>query len=416
MTTSAKTTSIDSAKLDRLAEVAVKIGLQLQAGQDLLITAPLAALPLVRRITEHAYKAGAGLVTSFYADEEATLMRYRHAPAESFDHAATWLFEGMAKAFSANTARLAIAGDNPMLLSAEDPEKVARANRATSKAYQPALEKIAGFDVNWNIVSYPNPSWAKQVFPDLSEDAAVAKLADAIFAASRVDIDDPVTAWREHNAVLAKRREWLNGLNFASLHFKGPGTDLVVGLADAHRWQGGASTAKNGITCNPNIPTEEVFTTPHALRVDGHVSSTKPLSHQGTLIEDISVRFEGGRIIEAKASRGEEVFNKVLNTDDGARRLGEVALVPHSSPISASGLLFFNTLFDENAASHIALGQCYSKCFVNGDTLSPEEVAARGGNKSLIHIDWMIGSGEIDVDGVNADGSTVPVMRRGEWA
>lgn len=322
----------------------------------------------------------------------------------------------MAKAFSANTARLAIAGDNPMLLSAEDPEKVARANRATSKAYQPALEKIAGFDVNWNIVSYPNPSWAKQVFPDLSEDAAVAKLADAIFAASRVDIDDPVTAWREHNAVLAKRREWLNGLNFASLHFKGPGTDLVVGLADEHRWQGGASTAKNGITCNPNIPTEEVFTTPHALRVDGHVSSTKPLSHQGTLIEDISVRFEGGRIVEAKASRGEEVFNKVLNTDDGARRLGEVALVPHSSPISASGLLFFNTLFDENAASHIALGQCYSKCFVNGDRLSPEEVAARGGNKSLIHIDWMIGSGEIDVDGVNADGSTVPVMRRGEWA
>ena len=295
MITSAKTTSIDSAKLDRLAEVAVKIGLQLQAGQDLLITAPLAALPLVRRITEHAYRAGAGLVTSFYADEEATLMRYRHAPAESFDHAATWLFEGMAKAFSANTARLAIAGDNPMLLSAEDPEKVARANRATSKAYQPALEKIAGFDVNWNIVSYPNPSWAKQVFPDLSEDAAVAKLADAIFAASRVDIDDPVTAWREHNAVLAKRREWLNGLNFASLHFKGPGTDLVVGLADEHRWQGGASTAKNGITCNPNIPTEEVFTTPHALRVDGHVSSTKPLSHQGTLIEDISVRFEGGR-------------------------------------------------------------------------------------------------------------------------
>jgi aminopeptidase len=214
---------------------------------------------------------------------------------------------------------------------------------------------------------------------------------------------------------LHKRTKWLNARTFSALHFKGPGTDLTVGLADEHEWHGGASVAKNGITCNPNIPTEEVFTTPHALRVDGHVSSTKPLSHQGTLIENIKVRFEGGRIVEAKATRGEEVFNKVLGTDEGARRLGEVALVPNSSPISASGLLFFNTLFDENAASHIALGQCYSKCFVNGGELTPDEVAARGGNKSLIHIDWMIGSGEIDVDGINKDGSVVPVMRKGEW-
>ncbi|ATU90300.1 aminopeptidase [Phyllobacterium zundukense] len=415
MTSSPKIPSVDPVKLDRLAEVAVKIGLQLQPGQDLLITAPLAALPLVRRITEHAYKAGAGLVTPLYSDEEATLMRYRNAPDNSFDRSAGWLYEGMAKAFSANTARLAVAGDNPMLLSAEDPEKVARANKAQSRAYQPALEKIAGFDINWNIVSYPNPSWAKQVFPDQDPEVAVTMLADAIFAASRVDIDDPVSAWRDHNASLRKRTEFLNARTFSALHFKGPGTDLTVGLADEHEWHGGASVAKNGITCNPNIPTEEVFTTPHALRVDGHVSSTKPLSHQGTLIENIKVRFEGGKIVEAKATRGEEVFNKVLGTDEGARRLGEVALVPHSSPISASGLLFFNTLFDENAASHIALGQCYSKCFVNGGELTPEEVAARGGNKSLIHIDWMIGSGEIDVDGINKDGSSVPVMRKGEW-
>ncbi|SDP41295.1 aminopeptidase T. Metallo peptidase. MEROPS family M29 [Phyllobacterium sp. YR620] len=415
MTSSPKIPSVDPVKLDRLAEVSVKIGLQLQPGQDLLITAPLAAVPLVRRITEHAYNAGAGLVTALYNDEETTLMRYRNAPDDSFDRSAGWLYEGMAKAFSENTARLAVAGDNPMLLSAEDPEKVARANRAQSRAYQPALEKIAGFDINWNIVSYPNPSWARQVFPDQDPDVAVAMLADAIFAASRVDIEDPVSVWRDHNAALHRRTAWLNAHAFSALHFKGPGTDLTVGLADEHEWHGGASVAKNGITCNPNIPTEEVFTTPHALRVDGHVSSTKPLSHQGTLIENIKVRFEGGKIIEAKATRGEEVFNKVLGTDEGARRLGEVALVPNSSPISASGLLFFNTLFDENAASHIALGQCYSKCFINGDRLTPDEVAARGGNKSLIHIDWMIGSGEIDVDGINKDGSAVPVMRKGEW-
>jgi aminopeptidase len=215
---------------------------------------------------------------------------------------------------------------------------------------------------------------------------------------------------------LRGRREWLNGQRFGALHFSGPGTDLTVGLADGHEWQGGGSTAKNGITCNANIPTEEVFTTPHARRVDGHVVSTKPLSYQGSLIEGIAVRFEEGRIVEAKATRGEEVFNKVLDTDEGARRLGEVALVPHSSPISKSGLLFFNTLFDENAACHIALGQCYSKCFVDGTKLAAEQIAAQGGNSSLIHIDWMIGSDKIDIDGLYADGRRVPVFRKGEWA
>jgi aminopeptidase len=355
-------------------------------------------------------------VTTFYSDEETTLARYRHGHDESFDRAPNWLYDGMAKAYENGAARLAIAGDNPMLLAEEDPAKVGRANKATSMAYKPALEHISNFDINWNICSYPNPSWAKLVFPDLPIEEAVRKLADAIFAASRVDRDDPVAAWAEHNAELKKRSTWLNGERFAALHFTGPGTDLTVGLADGHEWHGGASTAKNGVTCNPNIPTEEVFTTPHALKVEGHVSSTKPLSHQGTLIDNIQVRFEGGRIVEAKASKGEAVLNKVLDTDEGARRLGEVALVPHSSPISASGVLFYNTLFDENASCHIALGQCYSKCFLDGASLSQEQIKAQGGNSSLIHIDWMIGSGQVDIDGIRTDGSKVPVMRQGEWA
>lgn len=408
--------SVDPVKLEKLAEVAIKVGLQLQHGQDLVITAPVVALPLVRLITKHAYLAGAGLVSTFYSDEETTLARYQYGSDESFDRASGWLYDGMAKAYEKGSARLAIAGDNPMLLSEQDPSKVGRANRANSTAYKPALEKISNFDINWNIVSYPNPSWAKVVFPEDPEAIAVAKLAKAIFAASRVDLDDPIAAWAEHNANLAKRSSWLNGERFASLHFTGPGTDLTVGLADGHEWHGGASTAKNGITCNPNIPTEEVFTTPHALRVEGHVSSTKPLSHQGTLIDNIRVRFEGGRIVEAKASRGEEVLNKVLDTDEGARRLGEVALVPHSSPISASGILFYNTLFDENASCHIALGQCYSKCFLDGTSLSQEQIKAQGGNSSLIHIDWMIGSDKVNIDGIRPDGSRVPVMRQGEWA
>ena len=409
-------TPIDPVKLDRLAEVAVKIGLQLQAGQDLLLTAPTAALPLVRKIAEHAYKAGAGIVTPILSDEAITLARYRFAQDDSFDRAAGWLYEGMAKAFAGNTARLAIVGDNPMLLSGEDPAKVARASKANSIAYKPALESIVNFDINWNIIAYPSAPWAKQVFPDDPEDIAVAKLAEAIFAASRVDNDDPVAAWQKHNAALRIRTDWLNGQRFQALHYSGPGTDLTIGLADGHEWQGGASTAKNGITCNANIPTEEVFTTPHARRVDGHVVSSKPLSYQGSLIDNIAVRFEQGRIVEAKAARGEQVLNKVLDTDEGARRLGEVALVPHSSPISKSGLLFFNTLFDENAACHIALGQCYSKCFINGGNLTPEQIAAQGGNKSLIHIDWMIGSDKTDIDGINADGSRTPVFRGGEWA
>ena len=203
--------SIDPVKLDRLAEVAIKVGLQLQPGQDLLLTAPAAAMPLVRRVVEHAYKAGAGLVTPFFSDEELTLARYRYANDASFDRAASWLYEGMAKAFGANTARLAIVGDNPMLLSGEDPTKVARASKANSIAYQPALEKIVNFDTNWNIIAYPSTSWAKQVFPDDAEDVAVARLADAIFSASRVDQDGAVANWERHNAKLRERTEWLNG-------------------------------------------------------------------------------------------------------------------------------------------------------------------------------------------------------------
>jgi len=403
-------------KLDLLAKVAVEVGLGLAKGQEVVMTAPIEALPLVRRITDHAYRAGASLVTTLFSDEESTLLRFRHAPDDSFDRATGWLFDGMANAFKAGAARLAIVGENPSLLSAEDPAKVARANRARSQAYLPALEQIAGFAINWTIASYATPAWAKAIFPDDPGEIAVARLWHGIFAASRIDTPDPVADWQAHNRDLKARSDYLNARNYASLRFRGPGTDLTVGLADDHVWAGGATLAKNGITCNPNIPSEEVFTTPHKGRVEGTVTSTKPLSYQGTLIEEISVRFEGGRIVAAKAKTGAEVLNKVLDTDDGARRLGEVALVPDSSPISASGLLFYNTLFDENAASHIALGQAYAKCIRNGGEMSEAELADHGANRSLIHIDWMIGSGEIDVDGLGPDGTAEPLMRKGEWA
>jgi aminopeptidase len=402
-------------KLNRLAEVAVHVGLGLAPGQELVMTATLDAVPLARRITEHAYKAGATLVTTLLGDEEATLLRYRHAPDASFDVASSWLYEGMAQAFRKGSARLAITGGNPSLLSGEDPEKVSRANRAVSKAYRPALELTTRHEINWTIVSCATPAWAAAVFPDLPQQEAMRRLWDAIFAASRADQPDPVAAWKEHDAKLHAWAGRLNERRYSALHFKGPGTDLKVGLADGHLWLGGGTMAGNGRYCIPNMPTEEVFTTPHKDRVEGTVTSTKPLSHQGTMIEGISVRFEAGRIVEARASRGEQVLQRMMDTDDGARRLGEVSLVPHSSPIASSGLLFNNTLFDENAACHIALGQAYSNCVKDGDKLSPQELASRGANESLIHVDWMIGSNKIDVDGLATDGKAEPVMRAGEW-
>jgi aminopeptidase len=402
-------------KLDRLAEIAVRAGLGLAPGQELVMTATLDSVSLARRITEHAYKAGASLVTTLFTDEQSSLLRFRHGADASFDAAPGWLYEGMAKAFRSGSARLAITGSDPALLSREDPEKVARVNRATSKAYRPAMELIVRHDINWTIVACATPAWAAAMFPDLPQDVALAKLWDAIFAASRADRPDAVEAWKAHDAILHARAARLNQKRYAALHFRGPGTDLRVGLADDHLWLGGGTLAGNGRYCIANMPTEEIFTTPHKDRVDGHVTSTKPLSHQGTMIEGISVRFAGGQIVEAHAARGEQVLQRMIETDEGARRLGEVSLVPHSSPIASSGLHFMNTLFDENAACHVALGQAYSTCLKDGDTLTPEQLAARGANSSLIHVDWMIGSNRIDVDGITAKGDAEPVMRSGEF-
>ncbi|MYA89536.1 MAG: aminopeptidase [Boseongicola sp. SB0662_bin_57] len=406
----------DVSQLDRLAETIVSTGVNLAEGQNLLITASAEALPLVRRVTERAYRNGGGLVTPILKDEDVTRARYRYGRPESLDQAPDWLYQGMAEAYGNNTARLHIAAENPMALASENPESVARAARANAEAFRPALEKISGFEINWSIAAYPGRAWAKLVFPDLDEGEAQAELAKAIFSASRTDQDDPVAAWAAHNAVLAARRDWLNGMEFAALHFRSSGTDVTVGLADGHCWMGGASEARNGIVCNPNIPSEEVFTVPHKDRVDGIVRATKPLAYQGTLIKDIEVRFEEGRVVEANASSNEEVFRKLLESDEGARRIGEVALVPYASPISESGILFYNTLFDENAACHVALGQCYKDCLHDSDGASEDEIAGRGGNSSIVHVDWMIGAKDTDIDGITATGGRVAVFRDGNWA
>ena len=415
-TATAVTERTHAQKLELLAAVAVRVGLGLQPGQELVMTASLDAVPLARRITEQAYRAGAKLVTTLYADDEAALLRYHHAPDASFDYAPQWYYDGLAAAYKSNAARLAITGGNPALLSREDPDKVSRADRSLSSAYRPALEHITRHAINWTIVAGATPAWAALMFPNDAPDAAMARLWDAIFSTTRINTDDPMRAWQQHDATLQQRAAFLNEKRYAALHYRGPGTDFRLGLADDHLWLGGGTTAGNGNYCIPNMPTEEVFTTPHKDRANGIVTATKPLSHQGTMIDGIQVRFEAGRIVEARATRGQQVLEKLIATDDGARRLGEVALVPHSSPIAASGLLFYNTLFDENAASHIALGQAYTSCVRDGEKLTPEQLAAKGANDSLIHVDWMIGSGQLDIDGITASGAAEPLMRKGEWA
>lgn len=412
---SAQEAALDPAFLDGLAQLAVRTGLNLQPGQDLVMTTPLAALPLARAIARAAYRAGGGLVTPVITDPEMTLARFDLGNDDSLGRAPGWLYEGMARAFEGGAARLALVGDDPMLLAHQPAAKLGKANRANSEAYRPALAAISGFHINWSILPCPTPDWAARIFPDLPAAEALSRLSAAIALTARLDQPDPVAAWAAHNAELARRCAQLNEARFDALHFRAPGTDLRVGLAEGHFWQGGASVARNGVRCNPNIPTEEVFTTPHAARVDGYVRATKPLAHMGSLIEEIEMRFEGGQAVFAKTAGGQDVLRQMLATDAGAARLGEVALVPHSAPVSQTGLLYYNTLFDENAASHIAMGQCYASCFEKGETLTADEIAARGGNASLIHVDWMIGSELMDVDGLTAGADPVALMRQGEW-
>ena len=317
-------------KLDRFARVVVHVGLNLQPGQEVVVSATTEMLPLVRRITEHAYKAGALLVSTLYSDDETALARYRFASDASFDHAPVWLADGIAAAFKSGAARLGLAGSNPALLAGQDPAKVSRANIAASKANKPAMELVTRHAINWSIVASATPAWAKLVFPGLPEEEAVAKLWDAIFVASRATSEDPVAAWKQHNQSLRDRVSFLNEKRFHALRFHSAdgATDLTVGLADDHLWAGGGAMSGNGVFCNPNIPTEECFTTPHKDRVDGFVLASKPLSHQGTLIENIRCRFEGGKIVDATATAGEEVLNRLISTENEKQNYTETTKLP----------------------------------------------------------------------------------------
>ena len=410
------TRSVDT-NLERYADLAIGVGLNLQPGQRLVIRAPIEAVELTRALAARAYAAGCPYVDVSYTDDQLQLVRLRHAPADSFAEFPSWRVRGMIERAEQGAAFLTVSGGNPDLLKGQDPARVATTLRVASEQSKPfSREYITTMRVSWCVIAAAVVPWAARVFPEAPAQEQVDRLWDAIFRACRVDRPDPREAWRRHIEALESRREYLNERAYTALRYTAPGTDLTVGLPAGHVWKGGIDHNAQGTRFVPNIPTEEVFTMPHSRRVDGKVASSKPLNYGGRLIEKFSLIFERGRVVRVEAESGAEVLEKLIETDAGAARLGEVALVPHRSPISSLGRLFYNTLFDENAASHFALGQAYTVCLNGGEAMSEQQLADAGANASVTHVDFMIGSDRIDIDGVLADGSTEPVMRAGEWA
>ncbi|MGX1981973.1 aminopeptidase II [Thermolongibacillus altinsuensis] len=402
--------------LEKYAELAVRVGVNIQKGQTLFIQAPLPSAPLVRKIAKKAYEEGAKHVYVEWSDEEITYIKFKHAPEEALHEYPMWLAQGREELAKGGAAFLSIYAPNPDLLKDIDPKRVAAANKAAGVALQNYRSRLMADHNCWSLIAVPTPAWAKKVFPDLNEDEAIEKLWDVIFRVTRVDQDDPIAAWHEHNQRLAKIVDYLNEKQYAKLIYNGPGTDLTVELPEGHIWAGGAAKSTNGVFFNPNIPTEEVFTMPHKDGTNGVVRNTKPLNYGGNVIDGFTLTFKDGKVVDFTAEVGYETLKHLLDTDEGARRLGEIALVPHRSPISESNLVFYNTLFDENAASHLALGKAYPTNLENGANMSADELAARGANDSLVHEDFMIGSGELNVDGVTKDGTREPIMRNGNWA
>lgn len=407
--------------LEKYAEVIVEVGLNLQPGQRLLIhgyraPAPPEAIPLVRQIALKAYQVGARFVDAVYGDEQLNLIRFQHAPRASFEEIQKWFADARLDYAQHGDALLSIIGHDPDLLADADPALLATYQKAFLQYSKPVQELTMSNATTWMVGAVPTALWAAKVFPDVPAEQRVAKMWDAIFAMCRITQDDPVAAWHRHTKDLMLRSDYLTNKRYIALNYTAPGTNLTIGLPTGHIWHGGGGTSQKGIFFVANIPTEEVFTMPHKDKVDGTVTATKPLSVSGTLIDNFRLTFEAGRVVNAVAEKGEVALHRLLDTDEGARHLGEAALVPDNSPISQSGLTFYNTLFDENASNHIALGTAYRFSMEGGKDLSAAEFAAAGGNQSLIHIDFMIGSGQMDVDGITESGTVEPVMRDGNWA
>ena len=402
--------------LKKYARLIAETGVATEKGHTVVLQISVDQAPLARLITQEAYKLGAAEVIVQWTDDQiqrefllhAATDRIENVPQSKIDQADEWLEKG--------ASRISVVSADPDAFAGVDSHRVASYQAAAGKALMNLRKATQANKVSWTVVAAAGKQWAAKVFPDLPEEEQVDALWDQIFKTTRVYEENPVLAWKKHDEKLAKKAEELNQEQFSALHYTAPGTDIIIGLPKNHLWEGAGSYNARGEKFMANMPTEEVFTAPDSHRVDGYISSTKPLSYAGTIISGMKFTFKDGKVVDFSAEQGEDVLAKLLDTDEGARRLGEVALVPDPSPISQSGIIFFNTLFDENASNHLALGSAYAFSVKGGTEMSDEELAEAGLNRSQTHVDFMVGSDKMDIDGIREDGSTVPIFRNGDWA
>lgn len=407
---------ITERELESYAALIITAGVNLKKGQRLIIgNAPVVMPQIVEALARQAYRAGSPLVDAMWTSDELLRIRLQHAPDDSFTEYAHWRGQGRLEAAKRGDAFVTILSSDPELLRGEDPDHVAALIATASKSEPEFAALRMAFQMPWTVVSVPTVGWAQRVYPEESPDQAVGRLWEDLFAFCRISDGDPVAAWRAHVEEIEARKRLMTEKSYRELRFEGPGTDLTVGLPDHQRWNGGQAATPSGVVFSPNIPTEEVFTMPHRERVDGTVSASRPLHFSGMIVDDLKLRLERGRILEATASSGQQAIERLLSTDEGSKRLGEVALVSHDSPIAQSERIYFNGLIDENAASHLAVGQAYRDCVDGGKELTDEQFSTAGGNISSIHMDFMIGSDRLDVHGVTRDGKVESVLRQGLW-
>lgn len=402
--------------LHKYAELAVKVGVNVQEGQTLIVHAPVDAADFTRLIAEKAYEAGARLVKIMWNDEAITRLQFEKAADDVFTEAPKWYAGELTELVENGAAILHVLSENPDLLSGVDPQRIANYYKTRGEAMKKYRAYQQADKFSWCLIAVPSQAWAAKVFPDAPESEQVRKLWDAIFHTVRVDQENPVEAWNKHLAVLEQKSSVLNAKKYKKLHYVAPGTDLTIELPEGHIWAQGDSINERGHSFVANMPTEEVFTAPLKTGVNGTVACTKPLSYAGNIVDNFSLTFENGKVVSFTAEQGYETLERLLNMDEGARYLGEVALVPHQSPISESNILYYNTLFDENASNHLALGSAYAFCLEGGKDMNQEQLAQKGLNTSVTHVDFMIGSAEMDIYGITEDGREEPVFLKGNWA
>lgn len=403
--------------LEKYAEVITSIGVNVQAGQDIIVYAQIDQSPLVHEIQRAAYQRGANNVMVEWQDTTTVRNFLNHARETDLTSQPAWLTIRAEELMGRSTSRISIISEDPDGLASVDADRVSAYQQSYQRAVKAVREATMNNDVSWLVVAAAGQKWAQKVFPEMEASAAQDRLWLEIFKATRIDLQhDAITAWQAHIKQLKNKATWLNDQNFKALHFQSPRTDLIVGLAKKHLWEAADSVDKAGNLFVANMPTEEVFTSPDRQHITGHVKATKPLSYAGVLINDIELTFVDGQVTKAQASSGEAVLKQLLATDAGASSLGEVSLVPDPSPISQSGIIFYNTLFDENASDHLALGAAYPFNVKNGTQLNEAQRNALGQNNSLVHVDFMVGSADMNVDGLTFDDQTVPVFRNGDWA